>query len=87
MNDTTPDWETTTPRGFGFTEILVADYQGQPPRPFTIQQSSLATECKVWIGTDGHRAHMSIDEAARVRDALNAFLASAWVTEEEEDES
>lgn len=79
-------WETTTPRGFGFTEILVSDYEGQSPRPFTIQQSSLAAECKVWIGVGDERAHMSIDEAKRVRDALNAFLASAWAAEEEERE-
>lgn len=79
-----PEWEGATGRGFGYTEILVADYKGQAPRAFTVQQSSLATECKVWIGSGEHRAHMSIDEATRVRDALNAFLADAWVTVDEE---
>lgn len=73
-----PEWETTTQRGFGFTEIMVADYAGQAEVPFTIQQSSLATECKVWIGKGDARAHMNVAEATRVRDALNAFLASAW---------
>lgn len=83
-----PEWEGVTGRGFGFTEILVADYEGQPPRPFTVQQSSLATECKVWIGSGDTRAHMNIEEASRVRDALNAFLAAAWVpVEQEGDES
>ncbi len=80
-----PEWERKTDRGFGLTEILVSDYQGQPPRPFTVQQSSLATECKVWIGVGDTRAHMSIGEATRVRDALNAFLADAWVSVEEEE--
>lgn len=79
-----PGWEGVTGRGFGFTEILVADYEGQPPRPFTVQQSSLATECKVWIGSGDTRAHMNIEEASRVRDALNAFLAAAGVPVEPE---
>lgn len=79
-----PEWEGVTGRGFGFTEILVADYEGQPPRPFTVQQSSLATECKVWIGSGDTRVHMNIEEASRVRDALNAFLAAAWVPLEQE---
>lgn len=62
-----PEWETATPRGFGYTKIQVSDYEGQPPRPFSVQQSSLATECKVWIGVGDDRAHMSVDEARRVR--------------------
>ncbi|QMU97828.1 hypothetical protein FVO59_11885 [Microbacterium esteraromaticum] len=79
-----PEWEYMTPRGFGYTEIKVANYAGQPERTFSIQQSSLATECQVWIGLDDDRAHMSVEQATRVRDALNAFLASAWLPVEQE---
>lgn len=43
---------------------------------FTVQQSSLATEHRVWIGLEGDRGHLNVEEAERVRDALNEFIAA-----------
>lgn len=51
-----------------------ADYEGDPERLFTVQESSLATERKVWIGQGDERAHLNEDEARIVRDALTEFL-------------
>lgn len=44
---------------------------------FTVQQSSLATERKVWVGLRDTRAHLSVDEARRVQQALTEFLAAS----------
>lgn len=70
-----PQWETTTGRGFGLTEFEFRDYGSTPIREFSVQRSSLATEHKVWVGVEPDRAHLNVEEATRVRDALNAFLA------------
>jgi hypothetical protein len=71
-----------TNRGFQFTEIEVADYPGEEPRTLQVQESSLATEHKVWLGQadgpghgePGRRFHLNEDEARQVRDALSRFL-------------
>lgn len=67
--DTTP-----TPRGFAALRLQVRNYAEDDARTFTVQESSLATERKVWIGREGDRAHMNEAEARAVRDALNQFL-------------
>lgn len=41
---------------------------------FSVQESSSANGRMVWIGTDDGRAHLSVDEAIQVRDALIAFI-------------
>lgn len=66
-----------TPRGFAmYEEFTFEAYQGdQSPRVFTVQESSLATERKVWIGSSmSNRAHLNVEEARKVRDALTEFL-------------
>lgn len=72
-----PAWETATDRRFGLTEFVFRDYRSTPFRTFSVQRSSIATEHKVWIGVESDRAHLNVDEATRVRDALNAFIAEA----------
>lgn len=63
-----------TPRGFAiYAEFDHSDYEGDKRSLFTVQESSLATERKVWIGKDD-RAHLNEDEARIVRDALSEFL-------------
>lgn len=64
-----------TPRGFAYVEFQYRDYRGEPERRFSIQESSLATEHKVWVGADDQRAHLGIKEARIVRDALSEWLA------------
>lgn len=67
--------ESYTPRGFAmYTAFDHADYHGEESGIFTVQESSLATERKVWVGQNEHRAHLSEDEARKVRDALTEFL-------------
>ncbi len=44
---------------------------------FTVQESSLATERCVWIGYGDKRAHLNVEEATLVRDALNEFIQLA----------
>jgi hypothetical protein len=71
-----------TNRGFQITEIDVADYRGEKPRTLQVQESSLASERKVWLGQKngpahgepGRRFHLNEDEARQVRDALTRFL-------------
>lgn len=69
-----------TERGFGmFADFVYRDYQDADESRFTVQESSLATEVKVWVGVAGSsgRAHLGVDEPRAVRDALSAFLAEA----------
>jgi hypothetical protein len=63
-----------TERGFAYTAFEYQDYRSTPKRTFSIQESSLATERKVWIGADDERAHLNEAEARIVRDALTAWL-------------
>jgi hypothetical protein len=62
-----------TPRGF----VMYADFRHEDhrgPHRFTVQESSLATERRVWIGSDDDRAHLNETEARAVRVALTEFL-------------
>lgn len=76
-----------TNRGFRRTKIMFSDYRGTPEREFSVQESSIAPERKVWVGaepmtiTEGYpepwtltRAHLNEDEARAVRDALTEWL-------------
>lgn len=65
-----------TPRGFAvYDEFEYAMYEGQETQPYSIQESSLAYPRKVWVGAGlGGRAHLTEEEARKVRDALNEFL-------------
>lgn len=79
--------ESYTPRGFAmYATFEHADYPGDETGIFTVQESSLATEHKVWIGRNEHRAHLSVDEARTVRDALTEFLDDweyGWAADEQ----
>ena len=64
-----------TQRGFGvYAEFAQRDYPGAATSIYTVQESSLASERKVWIGPPIGRAHLSESEARVVRDALSEFL-------------
>lgn len=70
-----------TSRGFAIYDMLTDRY-GHDVR---VQQSSLATEDCVWIFCDRNEEfdtpgfepspHLTVAQAARVRDALSAFIA------------
>lgn len=67
--------KTFTARGFGmYADFQYSDYRGEPVRKFTVQESSLATERRVWIGADTERAHVTVEEAIIIRDALTEFI-------------
>lgn len=44
---------------------------------FTVQESSLATERRVWVGKGENRGHLTEQQARAVRDALTEFLGDA----------
>lgn len=60
-----------------------ADYHGEASGIYTVQESSLATEHKVWVGFNEQRAHLSVDEARIVRDALTEFIDAHAYYEDE----
>lgn len=68
---------STTERGFVIYDEFTDTYGGR----VRVQQSSVATESRCWIfietaepvGTPG--AHLNIEQAKRVRDALDAFIS------------
>lgn len=69
--------QSRTPRGFAvYAEFEHMPYSSPTPGDgiFTVQESSLATERKVWVGRGNDRAQLSETEARIVRDALNEFL-------------
>jgi len=61
---------TRTDRGFTIYDQF-DDRYGHSVR---IQESSLATEPCVWIFPLGGAAHLTLDQAKRVRDALDTFI-------------
>jgi len=65
-------------RGFRYVEIPFRDYEGDPQRTFSIQESSLATERRLWVGIGDRqgRGHLSEDVVRKIRDALSAWLAA-----------
>lgn len=65
----------TTPRGFRYVTIPYQNYSGESMRELTVQESSLATEHRLWIGpADGDRMHLTEDVVRQLRDALTAWL-------------
>ncbi len=78
----------TSERGFRYTEIPFRDYRNSPERKLSVQESSLATERKLWVGVDtvyvdllgngGHtlmeRAHLDEEAVRKLRDTLTAWL-------------
>ena len=64
-----------TTRDFGLWEIPVGGDDYDPVGTFQVQESSLATERRCWIGLKGtHRLHATVEEARRIRDALTEWL-------------
>ena len=59
-----------TERGFG----MYADFPDMNGERFTVQESSLATEPCVWVGPNGNRGHLTIEQARVVYDALRGWL-------------
>lgn len=78
----------TTERGFRYTEIPFRDYQGSPERHLSIQESSLATEARLWVGFDTvmvdlnggddpkilERGHLDEATVRKLRDTLTTWL-------------
>lgn len=69
-----------TPRGFRLYALFDhRDYHTDLPERYSVQESSLATERKVWVGSGDRRAHLTEAEARQVRDALTEFLSEgSW---------
>ena len=67
---------STTERGF----TIYDEFTDTCDQPVRVQESSIATGDRVWIftghpGEDGSGAHLDIEQAKRVRDALDAFIS------------
>lgn len=64
-----------TERGFAvFARVEIGGDGYDPIIDFTVQESSLATERRVWVGKGEHRGHLTEQQARAVRDALSEFL-------------
>lgn len=64
-----------TERGLAvFARVEIGGDGYDPIVDFTVQESSLATERRVWIGKGEHRGHLTEQQARAVRDALSEFL-------------
>lgn len=71
--------EQVTPRGFSmYAEFRYSPYRGEPEEIVTVQESSLATERRVWVGTTD-RMHLTEKDAAIVRDALHRFIRAGKI--------
>jgi len=69
---------STTERGFAVYDQFTDTHGSE----ITVQESSAATCAKVWIFCDGElgpAAHLNVEQAKRVRDALDAFITEADV--------
>jgi hypothetical protein len=71
---------STTERGFTIYDQFTDTY-GSKVR---VQESSIATEPRCWIFTDAASSmaattvpHLNVEQAKRVRDALDAFITEA----------
>lgn len=71
MPDTPIPNRTTTQRGFATYDEFV-DRSGNSIR---VQKSSIATEPCVWIFAEGSGILLTIEQAKRIRDALDVFIA------------
>lgn len=64
-----------TERGFAvYARVEIGGDGYDPIVDFTVQESSLATERRVWVGKGEHRGHLTEQQARAVRDALSEFL-------------
>jgi len=76
-----------TERGFSLAELPFSDYEGNEPRTLQVQQSSLATEAKLWVGPEStlvttpmgqsyvaERMHLGVEEVRWLRDRLSEWL-------------
>lgn len=64
-----------TERGFAvFARVKIGGDGYDPIVDFTVQESSLAVERRVWVGKGEHRGHLTEQQARAVRDGLNEFL-------------
>ena len=81
MTESTPN-RSTTPRGFDTYDHLSDSYGAS----VTIRQSSAASGPHVWLFIEGGgtispshpndgSAHLDVEQARRVRDALDTFIA------------
>ena len=71
----------TTSRGLARWNIPNRDYAGEPERTLSVQESSLASEFRVWVGySDTQRMHLTVDAARDLRDALSEWLAEVQPT-------
>jgi hypothetical protein len=67
-----PANSSVTERGFAVYD----DFTDRYGHRIRVQRSSLATEAAVWIFTDDEQgsAHLTVEMAVRVRDALDKFI-------------
>jgi hypothetical protein len=70
-------FQKRTPRGFGYSEF--ASTHREYPGPLEVQESSVATQRCLWIGSGEARAHLDED---RVRELLD--LLTWWFGEDKE---
>lgn len=60
---------TTTRRHFG-----IGHFRDRYDKRCTIQESSLATECCIWLGTDDERMHLTQEHVMDLLPALHHFV-------------
>lgn len=75
---------STTSRGLSLWMIENVDYDERMPYEISVQESSIATERKIWVGPDdnsqreeymrGDRMHLTEQAARDLRDALTQWL-------------
>jgi len=63
----------TTERGFK----VFAEFRDKYHHETRVQESSAASERCVWIFTESNAAHLTVEMAKQVRDALNEFIDGA----------
>lgn len=72
---------STTERGF----VIYDEFTDTYGNGVRVQESSSAEEPRVWLFTDGAGTgtpHLNIEQATRVRDALDAFISENQTGEE-----
>jgi len=66
---------STTDRGF----VIYDEFTDTYGHEVRVQESSLATDTRVWVFASDGSAHLDV---ARVRDALDTFIREAQAAEE-----
>lgn len=73
---------STTPRGF----VIYDNFTDTSGSKVRVQESSLATAQCVWIfaerGEEDSSPHLDVEQARRVRDALDVFIRESEAEEE-----